>query len=307
MELEFARWLTERFGTVSDPTVRVGIGDDAAVLRLNEDQDLVVTTDLLLDGIHFRLAEVGPRLVGRKSLAANLSDLAAMGAEPWGAFVSLALPREHARSLAVELYEGMAALAQSYECPLLGGDTNCWPGPMAINLCVLGKCPTGQAWLRSGARPGDLVVVTGPLGGSILGKHLHFEPRLAIARSLRRTHAVHAACDISDGLALDLWRMCQASQCGAILEAERIPVAADAYQLARQSGRLPLEHALADGEDFELIVAIASDAHDRLVKDPDLANQLYVIGQFCAHPGLWLVEHGVRSPLSPVGYQHGTR
>ncbi|GIW96250.1 MAG: thiamine-monophosphate kinase [Pirellulaceae bacterium] len=305
MELEFLRWIADRFPSPESPLVRVGIGDDAAVLAGDERHDLVITTDMFLDGAHFDLCQTEPQLVGRKALAANLSDLAAMAAEPLAAFVSVGLPSDNAASLARLLYEGMAPLAERYRCPVLGGDTNCWSGRLVINVCLVGRCPAGRAWLRSGARPGDEIVVSGPLGGSILGKHFQFEPRVSLALYLRDRYQVHACCDISDGLALDLWRICQASRCGAVVEAERIPIADAAYRQSAHSGRTPREHALSDGEDFELLLAVSPDEQKRMLADPQLQGQIFPIGRFCSERGLWMEEQGSRTVLQPVGYEHG--
>jgi thiamine-monophosphate kinase len=283
----------------------LGLGDDAAVLRLAG--DCVVTTDLLTDGIDFHLAECDPRRVGRKALAVNLSDMAAMAAKPVAAVVALALPRSGALELAKRLYEGMLPLAERWDTVIAGGDTNTWDGPLVIAVTALGE-PTARGVLtRSGARPGDAILVTGAFGGSILGRHFDFEPRVAEALHLHEYFRIHAACDVSDGLSLDLSRLCTESRCGAELDLSAIPIHDDAHRLnkSRDDGISPLEHALSDGEDFELILAVPADEAHRLVAAQPLSVPLTRIGRFLAEPGLWAIdEQRTRNSLEARGFQH---
>src|SRR5271165_4360184 len=181
-ELAYIEWL--RCRTPTDPRVLVGPGDDAAVLAPTGASPLLVTTDMLLEGSCFRVHEAGPRLVGRKAMAVNLSDMAAMAGEPLAAVVSVGLPRAGGGELAPDLYLGMRELADAFATPIVGGDTNSWDGPLVISITLLGKATPRGTVLRSGARPGDWLVVTGPLGGSILGKHLTFVPRVREALEL---------------------------------------------------------------------------------------------------------------------------
>jgi len=308
MELEFVAWLIERFGKTPRGPLRVGIGDDAAVLEIEPDQELVVTTDMLMEGVHFDSSQQPLALIGRKAVAVGLSDLAAMAARPLAAFVSLALPAESAERTAPCLIEAMADIAQQFDCVLAGGDTNCWSQPLVIDVCLVGCCPQGTAWLRRGARPGDQLVVTGSLGGSLLGKHLSFEPRVRQALYLRQHYCVHAACDLSDGLALDLRRLCKASGCGALLQAEAIPVSEAAHQAARSSGRTPLEHALGDGEDFELLLALPPQEAQRLCEDDRIGVAVSVVGTCTQDSQVrWQWKDGRCEPLPQLGYCHGAR
>ncbi|MBI4575376.1 MAG: thiamine-monophosphate kinase [Planctomycetes bacterium] len=249
-EREFVRALAARMPRSA--AVRVGIGDDAAVLG----DGLLVACDMVMDGTHFRLEECGPARAGRKALAVNLSDIAAMGGRPEAAFVALALPAGGPAGMADALMDGLAALAARHGVAVAGGDTNSWEGPLAVAVTVTGRPGPRGPLLRSGARGGDVLAVTGALGGSRAGRHLDFEPRLAEAEALAAAGEVHALLDISDGLALDLARMAEASGVGARLEAARVPVSAEARGAARSSGRTPLDHALGDGEDFELLAAL---------------------------------------------------
>lgn len=287
----------------------LGVGDDAAILQPKAGHELVFTTDMVLEDSCFRLIEAGPRRVGRKALAVNLSDLAAMAAEPVGCLVSLALPKSASPDMAHEIMAGILELAQRHQCPVVGGDTNTWRGPLAVGITAIGQAGVGQSKQRSGARAGDWIMVTGPLGGSILGHHLSFEPRLDAAQVLRH-HPIHALIDISDGLSLDLWRICRASQCGAILDVSKIPVASAAYReadllLAGVRAGTPLEHALGDGEDFELLFAIAPEDGTRLMRDwPETMAKPFLIGECAAEPGLFLREGTTTRSLSPRGWEH---
>ncbi|MCC6512044.1 MAG: thiamine-monophosphate kinase, partial [Pirellulaceae bacterium] len=227
------------------PQVKLGIGDDAAILDGGHG-DVVVTTDSLLDGTHFKLSEVQARRVGHKLVNVNLSDLAAMGAEPEALFVSLCLPSERSDQIAAEIFEGVCEAAEKFHCAIAGGDTNCWRGPLALHLTAIGRTTGSGVWTRSGAQADHAIVVTGALGGSLLGKHLDFLPRLDWVRKVRGHINVRAAMDISDGLTIDLLRLCNASGCGAVLDMDSIPISAAATQLAEQSGRSPLDHALGD-------------------------------------------------------------
>jgi thiamine-monophosphate kinase len=299
-EFEYIRWLRRQ--TPQDPRVLIGPGDDAAALFWQADQVCLVTTDMLLEGSCFRLAEAGPRRVGRKAMAVNLSDIAAMAGRPVAAVVSVGLPRRSGRSLAEELYAGLREMADQFATAVVGGDTNSWDGPLVISVALLGEAIPPGPVRRSGARPGDYLLVTGPLGGSILGKHLDFTPRVREAQQLLRAAPLHAMIDVSDGLGADVFHLCEESGCGASLRAEAIPIAADAYKLA--DGRSPLEHALGDGEDFELVAALAPEDARRLLSEQPVAGITLVhIGE-CVDKGFWIEEQGERKPLQPVGYVH---
>jgi thiamine-monophosphate kinase len=303
MERDLVRWLTATLP--AHPRMLLGPGDDAAIVRIAAGENVVATTDMLMDGVDFHLGQHEPARIGRKALAVNLSDLAAMAAAPVAALVSLALPRSGGESLARKLYEGMLPLAAQFDCPIAGGDTNSWDGPLVISVTALGEVPPERRWRRSGVRPGDAICVTGSFGGSILGKQFGFTPRVHEALWLAENLDVHAAIDVSDGLSLDLARLCEASGCGAEIVAEQIPLARAAHELATKDGRPALEHALGDGEDFELVLAIPQPALERLQELSLARADLTTIGQFVAEPGLWLVDaRGERTPYEPHGYEH---
>jgi thiamine-monophosphate kinase len=306
MEFEFIDWLRKR--VPDHPRLVLGPGDDAAILNLGQDSDCVVTSDLLTDEVDFDLRETDASRIGRKALAVNLSDLAAMAAEPVAALVSLALPRNGALALAKQLYQGLLPLAEEFQLSVAGGDTNCWNGPLALSITAIGRVTSRGPLQRNTARSGDEIIVTGCLGGSILGKHLDFNPRVNEALLLNKQYDIHAAIDISDGLSLDIFRLVSESGCGAEIQLEQIPVSEPARQLAqmKNNGRTPLDHALSDGEDFELILAVPRDEATRLLQEQPLEVPLTRIGTCTDDRGLWSVnDEGDRSELPPQGFEHG--
>jgi thiamine-monophosphate kinase len=299
-EFAYIDWIRRQ--TPHNPRVLLGPGDDTAALDWRSGKPLLVTTDMLLDGSCFRLAEAGPRRVGRKAMAVNLSDIAAMAGKPVAAVVSVGLPRQGGMAIAQELYQGLRQMADAFDTALIGGDTNSWDGPLVISVTLIGEATERGPVHRSGSRPGDWLMVTGPLGGSILGKHLDFTPRVREALALHAAVPLHAMIDISDGLAADVNHMCEEGHCGAVLRAESIPITPEAG--AMNDGRSPLEHALGDGEDFELAFAVAPEDGRRLKETQPVASvTLAHIGEF-VESGLWLEENGTRRALQPVGYVH---
>ena len=302
MELEFIEWLRSRLPDASG--IALGLRDDAAILTPPPGKQLVVTTDALVDGTHFDTKTTSLELIGRKSLAVNLSDLAAMAAEPVAAFVSVVAPRDGAdgeppQRLLQSAFAGILALAEEFDVAIAGGDTNLGEAPLTISITLLGNVDHGKAWLRRGAHPGDVLVVTGPLGGSIAGHHLTFTPRVREALAIAQSCDVHAAIDISDGLLLDLSRVCQASGVGAELDAKAIPISEAACQLADGNEQAALERALSDGEDFELLIAIAPQS-----ANVGAEQGLIAIGRVTEEPGLWLRDANTRKEVAALGYQH---
>lgn len=306
MESDFVAWLLERLP--ADRRFEVGPGDDAAVLRPPAGRRTVVTVDMLMDGVDFVLGpDCSPGQVGHKALAVSLSDLAAMAARPEAAVVAVSLPRSGGQTIAAGLHAGIVALAAEHDVALAGGDTNAWDGPLVVSVTAIGSALPGRAWRRSGARPGDLVVVTGACGGSLLGRHLAVRPRCREAAAIDERFAVHAAIDISDGLSLDLSRMMAASGTGCLLDLATIPIHDDAVRMSRDAGdgRSPLDHALGDGEDFELLLSLPPDDARALVADPPPGLRPAIIGAVHDRPGLTaLAADGTRSPLEPQGFLH---
>lgn len=307
LESELIDWLERNLPT--SERLKIALGDDAAVIPASH-ADSVVTTDMLTDCVDFILEQVDPQLVGRKALGVNLSDLAAMAAWPVAAFVSLTLPkqgtsRHTALELAIQLYLGMAPLAQQHKIIIAGGDTNTWDGPLAISITAIGETTARGPLTRSGAKVGDQILVTGSLGGSILGKHLEFEPRIAEALLLHERYSLHAGMDLSDGLGLDAARMARASGVGIVLDLDSIPISDAARQLSKLDGGAPVDYALSDGEDFELLLAVPPDAARKILAERPLKIPITRVGEVLAEPGLWQVDrNGNREPLEPRGFQH---
>ncbi len=242
-------------------------GDDTAELKLTATGGLLFAADLLMDGVHFKLKEVGGALAGRKSLAVNLSDVAAMAGTPMAVTVSLALPRQGGQSLAADVMSGILHLAREHDVAIAGGDTNSWDGPLVISVAIVGTPHRRGSVTRGGARAGDHILVTGRLGGSLGGRHLSFKPRVKEAQVLRDRYAISAMIDLSDGLASDLRHLLTESRCqSAVLRRDDVPIHADATA-AGTNDKSPLERALTDGEDFELCFTAPEGEAARLVRD----------------------------------------
>lgn len=280
----------------------VPFGDDMAGIDPAA-ADLLWTTDMLMDGVDFDSSRHGWRQIGRKALAVNLSDCAAMAVRPVAALCAVALNNGLTPAAAADLVAGAAELGAPYGCPIVGGDTNSWDGPTVIAFTVAGRVPPGgRPVLRSGARPGDRVFASGPLGGSILGRHLAFDPRVELAIRIAQECDPHAMIDISDGLSVDLAHIAAESRCAAVVRAEALAalVHPDAHALAAQDGRPALDHTLHDGEDFELIVAVP-DARATAAR----RLGLHEIGRIEAGSGVFLeTADGHRTPLEPRGWEH---
>ncbi len=306
-ERELLGWFRKRLDA-RDPTVLAGAGlDDCAHLRLPEGQNLIVTADTLLEGTHF-LPQTDPVKVGWKTVAVNLSDLAASGARPLWAVVGLGVRRGLGDRWVMRLTEGMLSCCRRYGLHLVGGDVTGGDGPSSITLTAMGVPYPGGPLLRGGARPGDILVVSGRLGGSIRGRHLQPEPRLREIEAILQVLAPHAGMDLSDGLALDLARMLDPADAGAVLDEAAIPVSPDAEAQAQENGRPALAHALNDGEDFELLLALAPEDWARLQAawpPPGIATPLTAVGTVVRERGLALRRRDGRvEPLEARGYEH---
>jgi thiamine-monophosphate kinase len=305
MESDLIAWLRERLPP--HESLRLGIGDDAAVVQIGAGTACVVTVDVVSDQVDFHLDRTDPRRVGHKALAASLSDLAAMASRPRSAVVALALPRRGGLELAKQLYEGMIPLAERYGFGIAGGDTHSWDAPLLISVTAIGDVTGRGPLVRGGGQPGDQILVTGTLGGSILGKHLDFEPRVREALLLHERYDLHAAIDLSDGLAIDLARVADESGCGAVIQLASVPISEAAASLAsaKQNGRSALDHALGDGEDFELLLAVPPHAARQMLADQPLEVPLTRIGELIGQPGLWqMLPDGQRRELGRAGFEH---
>jgi len=291
-------------------TVLTGVGDDCAVLDLGmPDQLILFKTDAVVEEIHFTRG-TPPEKIGRKALARCLSDIAAMAGTPTAALVTIALPKEFDPDFISKIYEGLNALAEKFHVAVVGGETTTNPERILISISLLGTVSRGKQVLRSGAKAGDAIFVTGELGGSIEGRHLDFEPRLAEARWLAEHFHIHAMLDLSDGLAGDLKHILKAGKMGAEILKPALPVSRSAKLRAREHGpgyKPATLAALTDGEDFELLFTVASQDAVKLLdawkkEFPDL--KLTCIGKIVAGDGILLRDKTGAHKFSGSGYEH---
>jgi thiamine-monophosphate kinase len=292
----------------------MGIGDDCAVLPIPRGHEALVTTDFSLENVHFKRAWHPPESVGHRCLARGLSDIAAMGGEPLAVFLSLAVPGNLPQSWVDRFLRGLLRLADEFKVSLAGGDTAQSPGGIMADIVVLGSVPKGKAVLRSGARPGDGIYVTGELGGSAAaigllsaGKKLrpsdfvsHFypKPRVAIGRLLRERGLASAMIDISDGLSTDLGHICEESGVGAEFETEAIPVAS----VGKPARKVEFKSVLHGGEDYELLFTVPLR---RKVPSRIAGIAVRQIGVVRGGRQIFLVDKkGARQELQPQGWEH---
>jgi thiamine-monophosphate kinase len=306
-EFQLIEHLTKNLATNS--SVTVGSGDDCAVLDLGlPGKFLLFKTDAVVEGIHF-LQSSDPEKVGHKALARCLSDIAAMGGTPNSILVTLGLPKSFDPERIRKIYAGLNRLAEQFHAAVVGGETTTNPERTFLSVAVLGTVEKDHCILRSGAKSGDAIFVTGQLGGSLAGRHLDFDPRIAEARWLTGHFKIHSMIDVSDGLAGDLRHILKQSKVGAELLSRAIPVSRAARLQARaeSSAKPPLLAALTDGEDFELLFTVASRDAVPLAdawKKQFPGLKLSCIGKVTDAPGLRIRDReGVRE-LGAKGYEH---
>jgi thiamine-monophosphate kinase len=316
------------------PGVTQGIGDDAAVVRVG-DRDLLLTTDMLVEGVDFDRDIASARDIGYRAMAANLSDIAAMGGSPRFALVALGMPADTEARFVVELFAGIREAGDEHAAAVVGGDLSSSDG-LVISITLAGEAPPGGALLRSGARPADRIVVTGRLGEAAGGLRLLREGPRAVAfarasgwgddlvhaflrpvarvgegQTLARSGAT-AMIDVSDGLARDLGRLAAASGLGAVIWLDSVPVAAGLSALASTLEAEPMNMALSGGEDFELLAALPADRVDGVTAAlaERFGTPLSVIGEFRPEPGLVAASApgaADEAPLEPAGWDHFAR
>ena len=306
-EFELIARLTPALPT--NDSVVVGAGDDCAVLDVDAaDRLLLFKTDAVVEGMHFT-KDTPPEQIGHKALARCLSDVAAMAGTPTAAVITIGLPKQFEPAFIEKVYAGLNAVAKRYGVAIVGGETTTNPERMLISVALIGFVSRGKLLLRSGAKVGDAIFVTGELGGSISGRHLDFEPRLTEARWLAEHFAIHSLMDVSDGLAGDLRHILNASKVGAELLKPAIPISRAAKEIARRgdAAKPAIVGALTDGEDFELLFTIASKDAVPLLdawKKQFPKLKLSCIGKIIAGEGIRLRDQtGVR-PLTAHGYIH---
>ena len=311
--------------------VLLGIGDDAAVIRTVEGRELLACCDLMVEGVHFRTDWSPAGLLGRKALAVNLSDVAAMGGVPKFAMLSLALPGWCSDDFIAELFDGVFELADASGVSIIGGDTSSSRDSLFIDVSVIGECETGKAVTRRGAKVGDTVYVSGSLGASALGlslleegfrlddsqdpndarlqavrKHLVPEPRLELGRALGHSGLATAMIDISDGLSTDLWHILDESGVGAIIHAASIPVAECVLTTASIAPGIDAQSlALHGGEEYELVFTARPENHEHVIAlAGTLGAAIAAIGDVVAETGLQLEFNGELSLVRPLGHEH---
>ena len=306
-EFELIAHLTKSLPT--NENVVAGAGDDCAVLDLGVPEKLILfKTDAVVEDVHFT-RETPPEKIGRKALARCLSDIAAMAGTPTAALVTVALPEDFDAEFMAKIYDGLNTLAENMGVAIVGGETTTNPGRILISISLIGTIPRGNPILRSGAKVGDAIFVTGELGGSRAEKHLSFEPRLAEARWLAEHFSIHAMLDLSDGLAGDLRHMLNASRAGAEILKSAVPVSRAAKLRAKENSaaKLAFVAALTDGEDFELLFTIASKDAVKLLdawKKQFPKLKLSCIGKIVAGDGILIRDKSGSHKFNAHGYVH---
>jgi thiamine-monophosphate kinase len=301
-ELDLIRWIRGRIGKRAGRIV-VDSGDDAAVLKVGRGH-LLFKTDSVIDGVHFDSLTARPEDIGHKAIARCLSDIAAMGCYPTFAVVAMMIPRNAREAYIKRVLAGLDRTAVRFKTPVVGGDVKSHAGKLAISVALLGETRDLKPVRRSGAKVGDAIAVTGALGGSILGKHLRFTPRVREGIELNRRFELHSMIDVSDGLSTDLGHLCDESRAGAVLYEERLPISPDARRLARRDRRTPLDHAMSDGEDYELLFTLPRMEAIRVEK----AKLGKVIGEISGVDGMYLRNRkGVLVEIERHGWEHRFR
>ena len=303
-EFSFIQWIRKRQKSRKD--VILGIGGDCAAINVSSDKLCLITTDMLVDGTHFDLKKCTIRDAGRKAIACSISDLAAMGCIATVAVVSICFPEHTSERFARELYKGIWSTTDKYDIEIVGGDVISGHCPLCINVTMLGRDEGLKPIRRSGARVGDKILVTGTLGGSLLGKHLYFEPRLREGLILNKNFSIHAMIDISDGLTADLNHILEESHVGAVLYEDKIPVSKAAVKISEKTGKTPLSHALSDGEDYELLFTLSKgQAEKAMVSHLFDRGMINCIGEITRSRGIQMkFSDGKTRRIKPRGYEH---
>jgi thiamine-monophosphate kinase len=315
----------QKLSSRSSPLAVIGIGDDAAALRISPASLLLATTDMLVEGVHFNLSTTDLYSLGWKSAAVNLSDIAAMGGVPRFCLTSLSIPSSLPAEQLLDFYRGFNALARTHHAVLVGGDTCASRHGLIISVTILGETSRTRLITRSGAKPGDRIFVTGTLGDSAAGlemlesgvrgqgsgvrklirKHLRPEPRIEWGKRIAAARCASAMIDISDGLSSDLGHIGEQSKAGALVQSGAIPLSAALRKAKEQLSHSPLQYALSGGEDYELLFTVPPS---RMKRFASLKIPATEIGMITGGRKIIIIDDdGKKRPLKPTGYDHFKR
>ncbi|SDC54246.1 MULTISPECIES: thiamine-phosphate kinase [unclassified Candidatus Frackibacter] len=308
--------------------IELGIGDDGAVINNQNDQQTIITTDMLIEGTHFLKDKVSPFQLGYKSLAVNISDIVAMGGRPTYLTISLGLPKSTTVKYIEDIYNGINNLAQEYKISVIGGDTTSSPNDLIININLLGEVPKGEYISRSNAQVGDSILVTGNLGASkagleillsanyqklkeeypyLINKHLEPQPRLSEMQLVKKQFNITSMNDISDGLASELHEITSASKVGALIYEEMIPISHSTKELAQNLNKSTLDYALFGGEDYELLFTTPASQSQKVKEkiETELDTQISIIGEITTlDKGINLIKEDGKVKVKKQGYNH---
>jgi len=305
-ELELVRRIRELVAPEAAAWLEVGIGDDAAVLRLPGHDRVIVTTDMVSEGVHFEPG-TAPEAIGWKAVARSLSDLAAMAARPLCVLAAMSFGAGADLEFAWRLSQAVCEAAGKLSAPLVGGDVASGAGPLSLTVTALGLAGPAGVVRRAGASPGDAVCVTGAFGGSLRGRHLSFRPRVEEALDLAERFKLHAMIDVSDGLSTDMLHLAEESGVGMVVDAAAIPVHPDALVASGSAAApdAPLRHALGDGEDYELIFCTSASEAEEAAHTGTLGTPVSIIGRATRERNVTLVwPDGRREQLRGTGWEH---